>query len=169
MALAAVSQRAVGGRFVILRSNAGGIGHGLGAGRYRSAPEIHESLKLVVEHLQREREPQVVINRVILLWASAKLSGLLTRAQQKSIVEEALGKQQADGGFSLPAFVGGWIRARPVIARRSALVLAVYLSCTPRPRGVPSPPSSGHGAAGPGLHRDFMNDNHAGRSSSATR
>ena len=67
-------------------------------------------MKLVVEYLQREREPQVLINRVILPWASAKLPGLLTRAQQKSIVEEALSKQQADGGFSLSAFVGGWRR-----------------------------------------------------------
>jgi hypothetical protein len=46
----------------------------------------------------------------MLLWASAKLPGLLTRAQQESIVEEALGKQQADGGFSLSSFVGAWKR-----------------------------------------------------------
>ena len=35
---------------------------------------------------------------------------LLTRAQQKSIIDEALGKQQADGGFSLSSFVGAWKR-----------------------------------------------------------
>ena len=34
----------------------------------------------------------------------------LTREQQKEIVDEALSKQQADGGFSLSAFVGGWKR-----------------------------------------------------------
>jgi squalene-hopene/tetraprenyl-beta-curcumene cyclase len=83
---------------------------GLAPGGYRAAPEIHDGLKLLREYLQRERESQVLINRVILLWASAKVPGLLTQAQQKAIVDEALGKQQADGGFSLSAFVGGWKR-----------------------------------------------------------
>jgi squalene-hopene/tetraprenyl-beta-curcumene cyclase len=36
--------------------------------------------------------------------------GLLTPAQQKSIIDEALSKQQADGGFSLSSFVGKWKR-----------------------------------------------------------
>jgi len=48
---------------------------------------------------------------VMQLWASTKVPELLTRAEQKSIVDEALGKQQADGGFSLSSFVGGWKRA----------------------------------------------------------
>ena len=35
------------------------------------------------------------------LWASTKIPGLLTRTQQKSIIDEALSKQQVDGGISL--------------------------------------------------------------------
>src|SRR5208283_3336683 len=66
--------------------------------------------KLLREYLVRERESQILINRVILLWASTKVPGLLTPAQQKSIMDEALSKQQADGGFSLSSFVGGWKR-----------------------------------------------------------
>lgn len=46
----------------------------------------------------------------MLLWASVKLPGLLTAAQQKAIVDAALAQQQSDGGFSLSAFVGGWKR-----------------------------------------------------------
>jgi hypothetical protein len=46
----------------------------------------------------------------MLLWASTKVPGLLTPEQQKAVIKEALGKQQADGGFSLSAFVGGWKR-----------------------------------------------------------
>src|SRR5262249_8290381 len=42
--------------------------------------------------------------------ASTKLPGLLTRAQQKAILEEALSKQQANGGFSLTSLVGNWKR-----------------------------------------------------------
>ena len=40
----------------------------------------------------------------MVLWASKKIPGLLTRAQQKSIIGEALSKQQVDGGFSLSSF-----------------------------------------------------------------
>ena len=51
------------------------------------------------------------MDRVMLLWASTRLSGLLTPAQQQAIIDEALSKQQADGGFSLSSFVGAWKRA----------------------------------------------------------
>jgi len=77
---------------------------------YRSAPEIQDNMKLLHEYLVQQRESQVLINRVMLLWASTNMPGLLTGAQQKSIINEALSKQQADGGFSLSSFVGGWKR-----------------------------------------------------------
>jgi squalene-hopene/tetraprenyl-beta-curcumene cyclase len=86
------------------------IAVGTAPGNYRSAPEIKDSMKLLSEYLVRERESQILINRVILLWASTKVSGLLTSAKQKSIIDEALSKQQADGGFSLSSFVGAWKR-----------------------------------------------------------
>ncbi len=86
------------------------IAVGTAPDNYRSAPEIQDSMKLLREYLVRERESQVLIDRVILLWASTKVPDLLTRAQQKSIIDEALGKQQADGGFSLSSFVGAWKR-----------------------------------------------------------
>jgi squalene-hopene/tetraprenyl-beta-curcumene cyclase len=86
------------------------IAVGTAPGNYRSSPDIQDNLKLLSEYLVRERESQVPINRVMLLWASAKLPGLLTRTQQESIIGEALGKQQEDGGFSLSSFVGAWKR-----------------------------------------------------------
>ncbi len=86
------------------------IAVGTAPDNYRSAPEIQDRMKLLREYLVQERESQILINRVILLWASTKVPGLLTRAQQKSIIDEALSKQQADGGFSLSAFVGAWKR-----------------------------------------------------------
>jgi squalene-hopene/tetraprenyl-beta-curcumene cyclase len=86
------------------------IAVGTAPSNYRSAREIQDSLKLLSEYLVRERESQILINRVILLWASTKMSGLLTGGQQKSIIDEALSKQQADGGFSLSSFVGAWKR-----------------------------------------------------------
>jgi squalene-hopene/tetraprenyl-beta-curcumene cyclase len=86
------------------------IAVGTAPGHYRSAPEIQEGVQLLREYLVRERESQVLMDRVMLLWASAKVPGLLTGAQQKSLIEEALGKQQADGGFSLSSLVGAWKR-----------------------------------------------------------
>jgi squalene-hopene/tetraprenyl-beta-curcumene cyclase len=86
------------------------IAIGRAAGDYRSSPEIQDRLQSLREYLVRERESQSLIDRVILLWASSRLPGLLTPAQQKSIIEEALAKQQPDGGFSLSSFVGAWKR-----------------------------------------------------------
>jgi len=83
---------------------------GSAPGNYQTSPQIQNNMKLLREYLVRERESQILISRLVLLWASMKAPGLLTPAQQKSIIDEALGKQQADGGFSLSAFVGGWKR-----------------------------------------------------------
>jgi len=83
---------------------------GSAPGNYQAAPEIQDHLQLLRDYLVRERESQILINRVILLWASTKAHGLLSPAQQKSIMDEALSKQQADGGFILSAFVGAWKR-----------------------------------------------------------
>ncbi len=83
---------------------------GYAPGNYASAPEIRNNLQLLREYLGRDRESQILLDQVMLLWASVKLPGLLTTEQQKAIMKEALGKQQADGGFSLSSFVGTWKR-----------------------------------------------------------
>jgi squalene-hopene/tetraprenyl-beta-curcumene cyclase len=77
---------------------------------YRSDPEVQKGMKLMRDYLLRERDAQMAIDRVMLLWASSTLPELLTKDQQTAIVHEALGKQQDDGGFSLTAFVAGWKR-----------------------------------------------------------
>jgi squalene-hopene/tetraprenyl-beta-curcumene cyclase len=86
------------------------IATGIAPGDYRSTPEVRDGLKLLSEYLLREQASQIPYHRVMLLWASAKLPGLLSRAQQKAIADETLAKQQADGGFSLSFLVGGWKR-----------------------------------------------------------
>ena len=83
---------------------------GMAPGDYRSSPEIQEGLEALRQYLIRERDKQTLLDRTILLWASAKIPGLLTPAQQTAIVSEGLSKQLPDGGFSLSAFVGGWKR-----------------------------------------------------------
>src|SRR6266571_4307783 len=83
---------------------------GTAPGNYRASPEIQGSLKMLREYLNRESAAQTTINRVVLLWASAKVPGLLEPQQQKAIIDEVLGKQQPDGGWSLSALVGSWKR-----------------------------------------------------------
>jgi squalene-hopene/tetraprenyl-beta-curcumene cyclase len=86
------------------------IAVGTAPDNYLSSPETQDSMSLLRAYLVRERESQILINRVMLLWAATLVPDLLTPAQRKSLIEEALSKQQEDGGFSLSAFVGAWKR-----------------------------------------------------------
>jgi squalene-hopene/tetraprenyl-beta-curcumene cyclase len=86
------------------------IAVGRAPARYRSAPEIQPGIKLLREYLLKDYTAQILMDRVMLLWASSKLPELLTSEQQQAIAQEALSKQQADGGFSLSSFVGTWKR-----------------------------------------------------------
>jgi squalene-hopene/tetraprenyl-beta-curcumene cyclase len=91
--------------------------------RYRSVPEIQNNLKLLKDYLNREYPIQSLSNKIVLLWASTKLPGLLESEQQKSLISEILSDQRGDGGWSLSslnrtwkgatlrAYVRSWIRS----------------------------------------------------------
>jgi squalene-hopene/tetraprenyl-beta-curcumene cyclase len=87
------------------------IAVGSAPGAYRSAPEIQAGLRLLRDYFAREQESQFLIDRVVLLWASTVVPGILTPSQQKTIIAAALAKQRPDGGFTLSQFVGAWKRA----------------------------------------------------------
>jgi squalene-hopene/tetraprenyl-beta-curcumene cyclase len=78
--------------------------------KYRARPEIQNNLKILREYLNRQSAAQTASNRAVLLWASAKLPGLLAPAKQKAIIAELLAKQQPDGGWSLSSLSGSWKR-----------------------------------------------------------
>jgi squalene-hopene/tetraprenyl-beta-curcumene cyclase len=84
---------------------------GIAPENYRATPEAQTGLKPLREYLNREFAAQTTINHVLLLWASAKLPGLLEPERQKSIIGELLDKQQADGGWSLSSLSGDWKRS----------------------------------------------------------
>jgi squalene-hopene/tetraprenyl-beta-curcumene cyclase len=86
------------------------IAAGTAPGDYRARPEIQNNLKMLREYLNRECAAQTTINRAVLLWAAAKVPGLLKPEQQRAIINEVLAKQRADGGWSLSSLTGGWKR-----------------------------------------------------------
>lgn len=75
---------------------------------YRAVPEIQSNVKLLRDYLDREYARQSLSNQAVLLWASAKLPGLLTAKQQAAIADEVLSKQQSDGGWSLSSLAWAW-------------------------------------------------------------
>jgi squalene-hopene/tetraprenyl-beta-curcumene cyclase len=78
---------------------------------YRARPEIQNNINKLREYLNRKCAAQTTVNRVALLWASAKLPGLLEPEQQRAIIKEVRDKQQADGGWSLSSLAGPWKRS----------------------------------------------------------
>lgn len=84
---------------------------GTAPGNYRAVPEIQRNVKMLWEYLNRECTAQPAINRVVLLWAAAKVPGLIGADRQSAIIAELLDKQQADGGWSLSSLIGEWKRA----------------------------------------------------------
>jgi len=84
---------------------------GIAPSNYRATPEVQTRLRLLREYLNREFPVQTTINRTLLLWAAAKLPGLIEPDRQTAIIGEVLEKQQADGGWSLSSLSGNWKRS----------------------------------------------------------
>lgn len=74
---------------------------------YQSRPEIQANLESLKKYLAGHQAAQPLHNRLALLWASAKLPGVITDAQRKTIVQETLRRQQPDGGWTLES-LGAW-------------------------------------------------------------
>lgn len=79
---------------------------------YGSSAAIQKSRERLRAYLDREYPKQSLSNRVVLLWASTKLPGLLEKEREESLVHDIFGEQQSDGGWSLSSL------ARPPGASR---------------------------------------------------
>ena len=86
------------------------IAIGSAPGDYKSEPQLQAGLKLMRGWLLKNMDVQTPADRVALLWASAKIPGLLTEDQQKTIIDQTLAKQQEDGGFSISSLIPSWKR-----------------------------------------------------------
>jgi squalene-hopene/tetraprenyl-beta-curcumene cyclase len=87
----------------------GAIAAGTAPGGYSSNSGIQEQMKLLRDYLQQRADTERLFNRIMVLWASATLPGILTPAQSQAIIDAGVVQQQDDGGWST-ASLGSWKR-----------------------------------------------------------
>jgi squalene-hopene/tetraprenyl-beta-curcumene cyclase len=94
------------------------IAVGIAPGGYAASADIQDRMKLLRDFLTRSAATQHLFNRATLLWASTVWAGgagetggdgILPPEKQRAIVDDLLGVQQDDGGWSM-ASLGSWKR-----------------------------------------------------------
>lgn len=81
---------------------------GMVSGDYRAQPEVEDALARLRQYLNDHYEAQTPLNRVALLWASARFPRLLDPARQQQIIEDIWKRQLPDGGWSAASLAGDW-------------------------------------------------------------
>jgi squalene-hopene/tetraprenyl-beta-curcumene cyclase len=71
---------------------------------YYDRPTIGANVDALKKYLNTRYTDQPLHHRLILLWASSALPGILSPADRKALVEEINGLQEADGGWRLAKF-----------------------------------------------------------------
>ena len=82
---------------------------------HRQRADVAPRLGDLKDYLSRAQPGQPLHNKLALLWAATAWSDLLTKAERKAIIDEALSRQQPDGGWTIDG-LGGWkkaVRERP--------------------------------------------------------
>ena len=82
---------------------------GLAPADYASRPDTQDRIARLGDYLRRRLDDQPPFNRVMALWASGELPGVLADAQQQAIIDEVVDLQREDGGWSLSS-LGTWTR-----------------------------------------------------------
>lgn len=74
---------------------------GMAPAEVRKSPTTQENVDLLASYLKQRFASQPLVNRIVVLWASAKVPGLLTPEQRGSLADAIFTQQKADGGWSL--------------------------------------------------------------------
>jgi squalene-hopene/tetraprenyl-beta-curcumene cyclase len=82
------------------------VGVGVAPDGYSRTAQAKEGMARLKRYFQKN-PPPTLHHKAWLLWASRRLDGLMTRAEQEQTVKELLARQRADGGWSL-ASLGDW-------------------------------------------------------------
>jgi squalene-hopene/tetraprenyl-beta-curcumene cyclase len=83
-----------------------GVGHAPGG--YARSAEAKQGVGRLKAYLKKKAPPNLH-HKAWLLWASLKLDGLMTPAEQQQTIKELLALQRDDGGWALPS-LGDWKR-----------------------------------------------------------
>ena len=70
---------------------------------YAARADIQDRVKSLRDYLRRGAESESLFNRLMALWASGKLPGLLEPGPRQAIVDAAFSRQQEDGGWTTSA------------------------------------------------------------------
>ena len=76
---------------------------------YASSAAIQDNVKNLRAYFTREFGKQSELNRLMALWASGSLSGLITPEQTSALIDQTFAMQTADGGWSTAA-IGNYAR-----------------------------------------------------------
>ena len=76
---------------------------------YRDEAKVAANLAALRGYLRSHYEAQPLLNKVVALWASARMPGLMTGPDRSRLVAELGRLQRTDGGWSL-ADLGTWVR-----------------------------------------------------------
>jgi hypothetical protein len=79
------------------------IAVGIAPGDYANEPAIQEQLALLRAYLRNGAEAASLFNRLMIVWASSELPGIVEESQRRVTVDETLDAQRADGGWSVSA------------------------------------------------------------------
>ena len=80
---------------------------GVAPSGYQSRPNIQANVGALKAYLAAHQQSQPAHNRLLLVWASTKLRGIMTDTERKRIVTDVLHSQQPDGGWTI-ASIGPW-------------------------------------------------------------
>ncbi len=83
------------------------VATGLAPDGYQARPDIQPNLVRLKSYIHENQKGQPLSNRLVLLWAAARMDGILTAAGRREILEAVWGGQEADGGWKLAA-LGPW-------------------------------------------------------------
>jgi squalene-hopene/tetraprenyl-beta-curcumene cyclase len=72
---------------------------------YRQSAEVQQNLALLAGYFEREQATRSTLHRSVALWASGKLPQLLKPEQRAAMVDDIVGKQLPDGGWSTSSLV----------------------------------------------------------------
>jgi squalene-hopene/tetraprenyl-beta-curcumene cyclase len=84
------------------------VGVGYAPGGYKDSASAKGGLAKLKQYLKQTPAPDLH-HKTWLLWASARLDGLLLDDERQSLIRELLSKQHSDGGWCLP-LLGAWKR-----------------------------------------------------------